>query len=82
MTHNRANNSSYRELICTGANPDTITTEDFSEESIAEGIKKLKAKDKVEENFGDKKKTAATDDDNSPWGDDDTTSNDDEDIEW
>lgn len=66
----RANAPSVRELICTGANPDTIDTDSFSEESVAEGIKKLKAKEKVSQNFGEKKeetKAAASSDDD--WGD-------------
>lgn len=82
MTNQRANGSSYREMICTGADPETITTDDFSEKAIAEGIQKLKAKDKVEENYGDKKATSSVDDDDSPWGDDDAIGSDDDDIDW
>ena len=80
----RANAPTIRELICTGANPDTITTDDFSEETVAEGIKKLKAKEKVAQNFGEKKeeaKAVASNDDD--WGDSSTASSeDDEETPW
>lgn len=83
MDNNRADGSSYREMICLGANGSTITTDDFSEESVAEGIKKLKAKEKVEENYGEKKDSSKEDKDDSPWGEEDTTSNDsDDDLDW
>ena len=79
----RANAPSIRELICTGANPDTIDTESFSEESVAEGIKKLKAKEKASQNFGDKKEVAkAADNTGDDWGDDSSSTDDEEDIPW
>lgn len=79
----RATGSSIREMIVTYPDPKTIDTESFSEEAVAEGIKKLKAKDKVAENFGDKNVAVTADDnDDSPWGDDDTIGSDDDDIEW
>lgn len=78
----RTNAPSIRELICTGASPDTIDTESFTEQSVAEGIKKLKAKEKVAQNFGEKKeemKAAASNDDDD-WGD--SASVDDDDTPW
>lgn len=80
----RANAPSIRELICTGADPSTITTEDFTEESVAAGIKKLKAKEKVAKNFGEKKEEAkvvnnSNDDD---WGDSANTEDDNEEMPW
>jgi hypothetical protein len=64
-------------LVITGASPSTITTDIYTEESVAAGIQKLKAKEKVNKNFGEKKDTATANDD---WG---TSSNDsDEDEAW
>ena len=51
--------------MVTGASPSTISKEDYSEESVSAGIAKLKAKEKVNKNFGEKKEAAANDDD---WG--------------
>ena len=81
----RAGAPSVRELICTGASPDTIDTESFTEKSVAEGIKKLKAKEKVAQNFGEKKEEAkAVNSDNDGWGDSSTASSDedDDDMIW
>lgn len=72
-----------REMICTGANPDTITTEDFTEENVAEGIKKLKAKEKVAQNFGEKKEEAKAEVTGDDWGDSSASeSEDDDDMIW
>ena len=67
-----------REMICTGANPDTITTEDFTEENVAEGIKKLQAKEKVSKNFGEKKEEAKSEVAGDDWGDSSSSSSDDD----
>ena len=67
----RATGASTREMIVTYLDPKTIDRDSFSEESIAEGIKKLKAKAQVAKNYGDKKEeVAATNDDaDDDWGD-------------
>lgn len=79
----RASAPSIKELICTGANPDTIDTESFSEETVADGIKKLKAKEKVAKNFGEKEEVVkAADNTGDDWGDDSSSTDDDEDIPW
>lgn len=76
MANNRVNAPTKRELVLTGASPSTIT-KDFSEESVAEGIRKLKTKEKVNKNFGEKKETVTTSDD---WGT--PASSNDEEEDW
>jgi hypothetical protein len=79
----RANAPSIRELICTGANPETIDTESFSEELVAAGIKKLKVKEQVAKNFGDKNEVAkVADDTGDDWGDDSSSTDDEEESPW
>lgn len=77
MSNRRANAPTKRELVITGASPSTISTDTYSEESVAAGIQKLKAKENVNKNFGEKKETAATNDDD--WG---TPADDSEDEPW
>ena len=60
------------ELIITGAKPGTIDKETYTEDNIAEARKAIANKDKVEENYGDKKETVVTDD---GWGDTSTDDN-------
>ena len=66
MSNRRTNAPTKRELVITGASPSTISTEDYTEESIAAGIQKLKAKENVNKNFGEKKEATTTNDDD--WG--------------
>lgn len=61
MSNNRANASTKRELIVTGATPSTIDRESFTESSVQEGIQKLKKKEKNNTNFGEKKETVSKD---------------------
>ena len=76
MANRRTNAPTKRELIITGASPSTITTDVYTEENVSAGIAKLKAKENVNKNFGEKKETATTDDD---WG---TPATDTEDEPW
>lgn len=55
----RVNARTTTEMIVTYPDPKTIDTDSFSEESVAAGIKKLKAKEKVAQNFGEKKEEVA-----------------------
>ena len=66
MSNRRANAPTKRELIITGAAPSTITKDIYSEDNVAAGIQKLKAKENVNKNFGEKKETVTTNDDD--WG--------------
>jgi hypothetical protein len=79
--HKRANNPSIREMIVTYLDPSTIDSDSFSEKAIAAGIKKLKDKENVAKNFGEKREEEkveeATDD---GWGD--SSSADDDDTPW
>lgn len=77
MSNRRTNAPTKRELVVTGASPSTITTDVYSEDNVAAGIQKLKAKEKVNQNFGEKKETTATNDDD--WG---TSADDDSDEPW
>lgn len=77
MNNRRANAPTKRELIVTGASPSTITTDVYTEESVAAGIQKLKAKEKVNKNFGEKKEAVNANDD---WGTPANASDDEE--EW
>lgn len=72
----RANTPRVFEFVITGAKPSTIDRETYTEDNIAEARKAIANKDKVEENYGDKKETATEDD---GWGD---SSNDDGDDPW
>ena len=65
------------ELIVTGAKPNSIDRETYTEQNIAEARRAIANKDKVESNFGEKKTEVAS---NDGWGDD--SSFDDEDIPW
>ena len=65
------------EMIVTGASPSSIDLETYTEENIAEARRAIANKDKVENNFGEKKTEAAS---NDGWGDD--SSFDDEDTPW
>lgn len=76
MANRRTNAPTKRELVITGAAPSTISTEDYSEDSITAGIAKLKAKAQVNKNFGEKKEISvptddwgapASDDTDEPW---------------
>lgn len=79
MANRRTNAPTKREMIVTGATPSTITTDEYTEDSISAGIAKLKAKAQVNKNFGEKKEEAVAnnedwgtapatdDDDNEPW---------------
>jgi hypothetical protein len=72
----KTNNPIVFEFVITGAKPSTIDRETYTEDNIADARKAIANKDKVEENYGDKKETAADDD---AWGD---TSADDGDEPW
>lgn len=65
------------EMIVTGASPSSIDLETYTEQNIAEARRAIANKDKVENNFGEKKTEAAS---NDGWGDD--SSFDDEDTPW
>lgn len=65
------------ELIVTGAKPNSIDRETYTEQNIAEARRAIANKDKVESNFGEKKTEVAS---NDGWGDD--SSFDDEDTPW
>ena len=64
-------------LVVTGAKPNSIDRETYTEQNIAEARKAIANKDKVESNFGEKKTEVAS---NDGWGDD--SSFDDEDTPW
>jgi hypothetical protein len=66
MDNRRVNTPTKRELVVTGASPATISTEDYTEESVSAGIKKLKAKAQVIKNFGEKKEEPVAN--NDDWG--------------
>lgn len=66
MANRRTNAPTKRELVVTGASPATISTEDYTEESVSAGIAKLKAKAQVNKNFGEKKEEPAAS--NDDWG--------------
>lgn len=69
------NNSPFvRELVITGADPESIDTELYSEESVETAIAKLAANNKTNKEFGSSK-----DDD---WGSVSKSSEDDDDDEW
>ena len=70
----RGNTPRVFEFVITGAKPSTIDRETYTEENIADARKAIANKDKVAENYGEKKETATDD----SWGD---TSNDDDDNE-
>ena len=77
MEEKRVNGKTHRELVITGAKPQSIDKETYSEKSINEAIKKVNASKKAEQNFtGKAESTSNVDDD---WGDD--VSND-EDEPW
>ena len=66
-------------MIVTYPDPKTIDTDSFSEESMAAGIKKLKAKEKVTQNFGENKEEVSTAESDAVNGWDDNASLNDED---
>ena len=66
MNSRKTNAPTKRELVVTGASPSTITN-DYTEESVAAGIQKLKAKAQVNKNFGEKKAESVTSNDDE-WG--------------
>lgn len=84
MNNSRANGSTIKEMVCTGLDGTTFNTDEFTEKGIAEGIKKLKAKEQVAKNYGDKKEeVAATNDDaDDDWGDSASADESDEEIPW
>ena len=71
----RTNTPRVFEFIITGAKPSTIDRETYTEENIAEARKAIANKDKVEENYGEKKENTTEDD----WGSSSETEDDDED---
>lgn len=76
MDNRRTNAPTKRELVVTGASPSTICKDSYSEESVSAGIQKLKAKEKVNKNFGEKNEVVETNDDD--WGTPVTDSSEDE----
>lgn len=68
----KINSPTKRELVITGADPNTIDKETYSEEAIEEALEKIKADKKAEEEFG------ASDE----WGSVDSNSSDDDDEAW
>ena len=84
MDNDRAKAPTIREMICTGLDSTTFNKDEFTERNIAEGIKKLKAKEQTAKNFGDKKEeVAATNDDaDDDWGDSASDDEPDEDTPW
>lgn len=73
----RANASRVFEFVITGAKPSTIDRETYTEDNIAEARKAIANKDKVEENYGDKKEVATEDD---GWGE--TSDDSDMETDW
>ena len=65
------------ELIATYPDPKTIDTDSFPEQSVAAGIKNLKEKEKVAQNFGEHKEAEVKTDDTSGW---DSPVSDEEDV--
>lgn len=57
------------EMIITGATPSTIDSESYTEKSVAEAVKAIKASKTAEQNFSGK---ATSSDDAEDWGDADT----------
>lgn len=71
----RVNNPTVRLLVITGADKESIDTDTYSEETIAEALAKIKSNKKADKDYGD------TSDDG--WGSADIKSaDDDEDEEW
>jgi len=69
-------NSSYKKtLVITGANPESLERENYTEEKIEEALAKMNSSAKAEKEFGDGKdwgdtkglKDATEDDDQAPW---------------
>lgn len=75
----RVNGRTITEMIVTYPDPKTIDADSFSEESVAAGIKKLKAKEKVAQNFGENKEEVSTAESDAVNGWDDNASLNDED---
>lgn len=63
-TFKRINKSYVRELVITGANPESIDTETYTEEAIEEVIKKLNSEGQVDSSWGDREDI---DDLDLPW---------------
>lgn len=72
----RVNTPTRREYIVYRADPSSIEKEDYSEDKIAEAIRKIKAAKTASENFGEK---ADANTDTDDWGSDDF---DDDDSPW
>ena len=70
----KVNSPFTREMVITGADPESIDTEIYSEESVESAIAKLANKNKADKEFG-----SNSDDD---WGSVGSSSDDDEDDEW
>lgn len=70
----RVNTPTIRELVITGADPDTIDTDTYSEEEIDKAIESIKASKAAESDFGGS--TSGT------WGSVNSTDDDDEDAGW
>ena len=73
----RTNTPRVFEFVITGAKPSTIDRETYTEDNIAEARRAIANKDKVEENYGDKKETTSEDD---GWGD--SSDNNDMETDW
>ena len=71
----RLNKPVRREYMIFKADPNSIDTEEYSEKSIQEALKKIKAAKEAAKNFGDNP-NAGVDDDASDWGDDEDDGND------
>ncbi|PKR83521.1 hypothetical protein [Heyndrickxia camelliae] len=69
----RVNNNYIRELVITGADPESIDTETFTEENIQNAIQKLKSEGQVnktkkeEGSWGDATESVEISDDDLPW---------------
>jgi hypothetical protein len=64
-TFKRINKSYVRELVITGASPDSIDTETYTEEAIEEAIKKLNSEGQVDSSWGDSDSDIS--DEDLPW---------------
>lgn len=71
-TFDKVNTPMIRELVITGANPNTIDTDTYTEEALEEAVRALKE-------FGEKTTTSSNNDD---WGSVDDSNASDEDDEW
>lgn len=71
----RVTRNYIRELVITGADPETIDTETYTEEIIEEAIKKLNSQGQVNNN-------STNSNDDNPWGEGDSTGLKDDDLPW